>query len=93
MTAGQPVGGAALELIQGHCYRAKKPRATGGLFSPVYNDRQIVHVGIETIQYDSPTVKNGSHYPKVTKEKFLAWAGSDVTDQMPKGDWAPWPRT
>lgn len=39
------------------------------------------------VQYDSPSVKDGKKYPTITMTKFLKWAGKDVTDQMPSGEW------
>lgn len=40
------------------------------------------------VQYDSPTVRHGKNYPKITATKFIKWAGKDVTNIMPKGEWA-----
>ena len=40
------------------------------------------------VQYDSPKVERGKNYPKITLKKFLEWASHDVTDQIPKGEWA-----
>lgn len=76
-----------LKLAVGRCYRAKRPRNCVGLV----NDRQITWVGAYQVQYDSPAVSNGRHYPKVDIVDFLAWADRDVTDEMPKGRWADWP--
>ncbi|WP_315090329.1 hypothetical protein [Aggregatibacter segnis] len=78
------------DLKVGHVYSAKRQTTTG--FFRYINDRQILFIGYELIdggyvQYDSPSVKNGSHYPKVSIEKFLKWAKEDVTDLMPKDDW------
>lgn len=39
------------------------------------------------VQYDSPSLKPGKKYPTVTLAKFLKWAGKDITDIMPKGEW------
>lgn len=75
------------DLQVGHVYSAKKPQAVG-LFDPLINDRQILHMNaFGEIQYDSPTVRNGRHYPKTTVDKFLRWAKEYITDQMPKGEW------
>lgn len=77
-----------LELIQGHVYEAKRKRAVG--FLPAFwNDRQLLRVWDDSVQYDSPTVRRGSKYPTMSREKFLKWAGRDVTDEMPKRDWRP----
>jgi len=74
------------DLIIGHCYSAKKPKLIG-FFPRLYNDRQIVWLGIDQVQYDSPTVKMGRKLPIVTIEKFLKWADKDITDTIPKGAW------
>jgi hypothetical protein len=73
-----------LPLIAGHVYEAKTPRLAASGF---INDRQIVWVGIEEVQYDGPTVRLGSRYPRVTHEQFREWAGRDITDEMPEEDW------
>lgn len=80
----------ALTLKVGRCYRAKKPRQTTG-FPGFVNDRQITWIGSCSVQYDSPSVSNGSHYPTVSKDDFLAWAARDITDELPKGEWQTWP--
>lgn len=80
------------DLIVGHVYEAKKKQTN---FCREINDRQILWIGKEfykdeyqeVIQYDSPTVRNGKRYPKVSVAEFLKWAKSDVTDEMPKGEW------
>lgn len=74
-----------LELVVGHTYEAKRPRIGG--YPAMVNDRQITWIGLDVVQYDGPTVGFGRHYPKITKEKFLAWAGRDVTAEMPPGEW------
>ncbi len=77
-----------LILAVNRVYRAKKPAQAGYGF---VNDRQVLHVGPTSVQYDGPAVRNGGHYPKVSHEKFLTWAAADVTDQMPtNGDWVNW---
>lgn len=40
------------------------------------------------IQYDSPSVGQGKHYPKISLQKFLKWASHDITDKLPKGEWS-----
>lgn len=79
---------AKLELRVGRTYRAKKPARAG--WGKV-NDRQIIWIGAYELQYDGPAVANGSHYPRVSIEKFREWADRDVTDELPAGDWADWP--
>lgn len=76
-----------IELVHGRTYRAKKPANSGGLV----NDRCIVYIDSQIVQYDGPAVGFGRHYPKVDRAKFEAWAGTDVTDSLPKGEWASWP--
>jgi hypothetical protein len=70
-------------VTAGRTYEGKTPRNSGGLV----NDRQVVWMGIDSVQYDSPTVKWGQKLPTVSKEKFAKWVGADVTEQMPKGEW------
>lgn len=79
------------ELKVGRTYRAHKPAQAGSWLSPEVNDRTILHIGIETLQYDGPSVKHGAKYPSVTIAAFLKWAASDVTDQLPEGRYASWP--
>ncbi|RSW98803.1 hypothetical protein EGH53_03270 [Klebsiella aerogenes] len=78
------------ELKIGRCYRAKKPRPAGQ-FASYANDRQVMRIGSTTVQYDGPSVHAGCHYPTISKEKFLAWASHDVTDELPPGEWQIWP--
>ncbi len=40
------------------------------------------------VQYDSPSLNLGKHYPKISLSKFLKWASHDVTEELPKGEWA-----
>ena len=75
-----------MELIRNHFYSAKRRQYIG--LCDMLNDRQILHIGLDSVQYDSPTVRDGRHFPTVTKERFLRWAMDDVTDKMPKdGGW------
>lgn len=84
---------ADLTLTVGRVYRAKRPQPTGSLFSPIINDRQIRWIGLYEVQYDSPSIRIGGKYRKVTREAFLKWAARDVTDELPEnGDWAEWNR-
>lgn len=41
-----------------------------------------------SIQYDSPSVKDGKNYPTISASKFIKWAEKNVTEIMPKGEWA-----
>lgn len=77
-----------MELKVGRVYRAKKPRPVYTGVTAYYNDRQVLWIGLGEVQYDSPSIGFGKKYGKATTEAFLKWAGSDVTDEMPKEDWA-----
>lgn len=70
-------------------FEAKRPKILRTLdMGEVYDDRQIVWVGIGQIQYDSPTVKYGKRLPIIPIEKFEKWAGREVTSEMPHdGSW------
>lgn len=74
------------DLKVNRCYRGKHPAECNGYV----NDRQIVWIGWNTLQYDGPAVRIGMRRPTVDIDKFLAWADRDVTDELPKGEWAPW---
>lgn len=80
-----------LEIKVGRTYRAKKPRAAGTIVEQLVNDRTVLWVGAYQLQYDGPSVPNGRHYPRIDIEKFRAWADRDVTDELPPGEYAPWP--
>ena len=88
MNAAKEPAAAGLSIAVGRTYRAKKPANCGGYI----NDRQVLWSNGEVVQYDGPAVANGRKYPKVTMDDFKAWAGKDVTDSLPKGEWAPFPR-
>ena len=76
------------ELVVGHTYEAKKRRQViRYLFGDIVNDRMILHISDTHVQYDSPAIAIGRHYPKIPIEKFLSWARRDVTSEMPKGEW------
>lgn len=70
----------AKELKVGGFYRAKKPRKVidGG-----YDDRRILWISQDgfRIQYDSPTISNGRHYPTIPTERFLKWVGKEITKE------------
>lgn len=79
------------DIKANHVYEAKRPARSGSIFAEVFNDRQVLWINQSRteVQYDSPTLRAGRHYPHVSMEKFLKWAGRDVTDEMPPGgdDW------
>lgn len=82
---------AELELRVGRTYRAKRPAAAGTLFDQFVNDRTILWIGLWEVQYDGPSVGFARNFPKVTIEAFRKWAARDVTDELPKDKYAPWP--
>lgn len=69
----------------GRVFAAKKPKRVWP--AGLWNDRQILWVGIDQIQYDSPSVAFGRRHPIISRQQFEKWAGQDVTDQMPKNEW------
>ncbi|MBV9849842.1 MAG: hypothetical protein JO250_09240 [Armatimonadetes bacterium] len=70
------------DVQPGKYFRARRPRISGWDDGPILNDRKVLHVGISGVQYDSPSVANGRHFPTVTMEKFLAWAGQEITPEQ-----------
>ena len=78
---------ADLTLSVGRVYRGKRIRNCHGLV----NDRVITWMDAGSVQFDSPSVAAGRQYPVVSKDKFLAWADRDVTDELPDGSWADYP--
>lgn len=78
----------------GRIYRAKKPKPVAIWDSvdadrrPLFDDRLVVWIGGDKVQYDSPSVKLGRKLPKASLERFLKWADRDVTDGYPTGEWA-----
>jgi len=73
------------DIMPGRCFEAKRPARIG--YPSFYNDRQVKWVNSTRtlVQYNSPTVT-----AIVIMEKFLKWAGRDVTALMPKGEWRAW---
>lgn len=76
-----------MPLIVGHTYVAKRPARVGTIDDPLWNDRQIVWVGMCEVQYDSPSVAFGRRLPKVSHDQFRRWAACDITSEMPQGEW------
>lgn len=80
--------------IVGHIYRGKTPKRVTRFGPDEIDDKQILHVGPFTVQYDSSTVRMGKHYPKMDRYAFYNWVGSDVTElykaTVPDGEWAKW---
>ncbi|CAM5563986.1 hypothetical protein [Eoetvoesiella caeni] len=75
-----------IELAVGRVYRAKKPANINGFV----NDRSLLWIGIDTVQYDSPSIRMGGKYREVDKSQFIAWASDDVTQELPEGAWESW---
>jgi hypothetical protein len=68
----------AKSLKAGSYYRAKRPRR---IYDGGYDDRKILWISAERdrVQYDSPVVRLGRHYPTVSMERFLKWVGKEIT--------------
>jgi hypothetical protein len=66
------------DIKLGAFYRAKKPRK---LFDGGYDDRKVLWISNDkrSVQYDSPTIGLGRHYPTVPIDKFLKWVGREIT--------------
>lgn len=81
------------DLKVGNTYRAKKPAPAGNLFSPRYNDRQIIWMSDDksVVQYDGPAVPFGRRFPKIPTEKFLKWVGEDITATSDSCEWSSYP--
>ena len=73
-------------LKLGHVYRAQKPRCANGYV----NDRQIIWMNEEQVQYNGPAVAIGRNYPIIPMSRFLQWASHDVTDLLPENEWQTW---
>ena len=80
---------ATVIIARGRIYRAKRPKGCG--FPPLCNDRLVVFLSTSRVQYDSPSVAMGRHYPFVDRATFESWAGRDVTDELQPGKWASYP--
>lgn len=80
------------DLRVGRTYRAKRPAASGNFFEPLINDRTITWIGGGKVQYDGPAVAIGRRRPIVDADAFIKWADRDVTDELPEGEYAPWPQ-
>ena len=79
------------QIVVGHVYAAKRPSAVGPFFEPLWNDRQVKWISKDGfyVQYDSPAIRNGGKFPTILLDKFIAWAGADITAEMPEGAWRP----
>lgn len=77
-----------MKIEMGKVYRAKTPRNVGGLV----NDRIVLWVSNEHLQYDSPSVASGRRYPWITIQNFEKWAGSQVeaSEASCIGTWETW---
>ena len=73
------------DIKRGSNYRAKRVRKD---FFGQPNDRYVLWIGKgwnndtgeygSQVQYDSVTVKDGRHYPKVSMVRFLKWAKEEI---------------
>ena len=76
------------DLKEGSVYCSKRPRVVRRFLDhDVYDDRQIVWLGFDSVQYDSPTVQPGRRLPTISIEKFLKWAGEEVTQELEDRGW------
>lgn len=70
-----------IEKIEiGKFYRAKKPvKCLDGGF----NDRVVLWMSKDgtKVQYDGYSVGTGRHYPTISLEMFLRWAGKEITKE------------
>ena len=73
-------------LKTGHVYRGKNPRCSNGYV----NERQIIWMNEEQVQYNGPAVAIGRNYPIIPMSRFLQWASHDVTDLLPGTEWQTW---
>jgi len=72
------------DIVVGGLYRAKRPaRCSNGEM----NDRVVIYIGRLglDLQYDSYSIPNGRHYPRVDMDKFLRWASHRINE-----DGTPW---
>lgn len=75
------------DLKIGSVYRAKKPIKKWNLRRGEYfNDREIIWIGDDYVQYDGPAVRHGGMYPQVRVDAFLEWAGSELVEDVPEAD-------
>ena len=71
----------------GQVWRGKRPAHSNGFV----NDRVITYVSpVGRIQYDGPTVNLGRRLPIVEAEVFGKWAGREVGNELPEGEWQRW---
>lgn len=70
------------DIKVGHTYRAKKPREVN-FVTKEKDDRTVLYIGpySKNVQYDGPAVKIGAKYPTVPMDKFLKWAGHELTEE------------
>lgn len=67
----------ASDIKLGATYRAKKPIKNGW---GEYNDRTIIYLSANQVQYDGVAVKIGQTRPVISMDKFLSWAGHEIAD-------------
>lgn len=66
------------EFSVGQVWRAKRPAHSNGFV----NDRVIMYV--------SPAVNFGRKLPIVDAQVFEKWAGREVRNELPEGEWQRW---
>lgn len=75
----------AADIVVGGLYRAKRPKPCGFLSTQI-DDRVIIYMDkLDTgehrgLQYDSYSVRDGLHYPRVSVGKFLRWASHRINE-------------
>lgn len=77
------------DVLPGRCFEANKRRNYATMDGTFYDDRQVAWVSSDRtrVQYDSPMARPGRRLPVMNMEKFLKWAGKDVSALMPRGKW------
>lgn len=85
-------------LNVGRIYRGKRPKPIAISDSvdsdrrPLFDDRLVVWISGDKVQYDSPSLKLWQGMPTVSLQRFVKWADRDVTEEHPPGEWARYER-
>lgn len=77
-----------MDVKVGRTYRGKTPGYAKGFV----NDRTVIWVDRKRLelQYDGPAVSLGRARPIVPLAEFVKWAGRDITEQLPAGEYQQW---
>jgi len=67
------------EIQKNRVYRGKKPCQAGAGY---VNDRQVIWIGNNQVQYDSPSIATGNKFRSMSLDDFARWAHKDVTDEL-----------